>query len=373
MTLFHPQTVATCQQQNSFAQFAANNDKPFAKLLDHKHYTTAQAPPLHPIESKKTKYDHLEWTFNILSSHGRIWIGICSKTNKYYSFGYNGKRYSHDLFPEGMYGGTPFKDGDCVRLKLDCSGTNNMKLSLFHVDPNNINLGCKKSDGASFSIKKTSTYRLMVKVSKTNNNNSKQMPQIEMISFQTQQAQKQQQTKTQTQQEQKQQQSQSKPKRRKKKQRGKHKGVKVLREENALLRVENQQLLQQLNDVKKQLTQLKRAQRLDTAQYLQWSSDQLVDWIVSLEDGKYQQYENKFRTQFSKEGVNGEAIPHIDRVALNHWGIQNFMDRANLDNAIKRLVQQNKLQDNDVNDEGRKSYGRSPYTPGTRTSQKLCV
>eukprot|EP01083_Nonionella_stella_P178660 631791_1 len=305
MTLFHPQTVATCQQQNSFAQFAANNDKPFAKLLDHKHYTTAQAPPLHPIESKKTKYDHLEWTFNILSSHGRIWIGICSKTNKYYSFGYNGKRYSHDLFPEGMYGGTPFKDGDCVRLKLDCSGTNNMKLSLFHVDPNNINLGCKKSDGASFSIKKTSTYRLMVKVSKTNNNNSKQMPQIEMISFQTQQAQKQQQTKTQTQQEQKQQQSQS-----------------------------------------------KQAQRLDTAQYLQWSSDQLVDWIVSLEDGKYQQYENKFRTQFSKEGVNGEAIPHIDRVALNHWGIQNFMDRANLDNAIKRLVQQNKLQDNDVNDEG---------------------
>ena len=127
--------------------------------------------------------------------------------------------------------------------------------------------------------------------------------------------------------------------------------------ENMNLNEECKEKLSELEQIKKELNTLKRLSDIDTNRYREWSSDEVVDWLISLEKGKYQKYEQMLRVIFNKEGVNGEGIESINQSELGGWGVQSFMDRANITKRIQLLVNKNKNQNannNNDDDEGDK-------------------
>ena len=55
---------------------------------------------------------------------------------------------------------------------------------------------------------------------------------------------------------------------------------------------------------------------------MEWTSDEFVDWICSLEEDKYMKYENALRSAFKKDGVCGALIPDIEKNDWIPWGIR---------------------------------------------------
>ena len=90
----------------------------------------------------------------------------------------------------------------------------------------------------------------------------------------------------------------------------------------------------ELISVKKQLRKL----QLDPKYYMSWSSDDVADYLCTLDGGKYGKYSAKLRIAFNEEGVDGEAIKDIDKESLKGWGINNFKDRASIYNHFQDIV-----------------------------------
>ena len=78
---------------------------------------------------------------------------------------------------------------------------------------------------------------------------------------------------------------------------------------------------------------------------MEWTGDQFVDWICMLDNEKYMKYETALRSAFKREGIDGAAIPHIEKNDWTPWGVQGFMDRTN----IHKHVQDLKIQNNNDN------------------------
>merc|ERR1711902_391765 len=91
-----------------------------------------------------------------------------------------------------------------------------------------------------------------------------------------------------------------------------------------------------------ELDKLKRMKNINTTKYREWSSDEVVDWLISLEDGKFLKYEDMFRVIFNQQGVDGSTIGYIDKSELKGWGIDSFSDRARIHENIQNLINKNK-------------------------------
>jgi len=96
----------------------------------------------------------------------------------------------------------------------------------------------------------------------------------------------------------------------------------------------------ELQDVKQQLKELKRL-HLDPKDYLNWSSDDVVHYICTLDQGCYEKYAGNLRVIFAEEAVDGQALVQIDKPSLRDWGINNFKHRANIYDHFQRIVNQN--------------------------------
>eukprot|EP01083_Nonionella_stella_P302521 1043348_1 len=119
--------------------------------------------------------------------------------------------------------------------------------------------------------------------------------------------------------------------------------TKSFQNEIAILKRENSELNEECKETKLELMRVKEdleanKNRLDPANYLQWSESEVVDWIISLEEGKYAAYEEHLRLVFASESVNGVALSEISKSDLKDWGIKHFLHRSNLYKAIQELV-----------------------------------
>ena len=103
--------------------------------------------------------------------------------------------------------------------------------------------------------------------------------------------------------------------------------------------------------VKAELNRLKQGNNLNIANYLNWSGDDIVSWLVTLDNGEYKQYESVLRAAFDEENVNGKGIVHIDKPQLKEWGIRDFMHKNNIYAHFQSLLKQNVNDDNDYNEE----------------------
>jgi len=123
---------------------------------------------------------------------------------------------------------------------------------------------------------------------------------------------------------------------------------------NATLCDEFKEMTVELESTKLELDRMSKV--LDTTKYRQWTPSEVVQWIVSLQPQKMRRYETTLREQFEKQGVNGLALEFVDKSSLFGWGVEDFMDRVQIEKAIQRLVAQHSI----AYDEGQ----------GTRTADK---
>eukprot|EP01083_Nonionella_stella_P106808 308573_1 len=105
----------------------------------------------------------------------------------------------------------------------------------------------------------------------------------------------------------------------------------------------NSELNEECKETKLELIRVKtelRKAKLNTNNYLEWTDLEVVDWITSIHDGVYVQYEENLRLLFAKESVSGAVLSEISKPDLKDWGIHNFSDRSNLYKQIQKLVKQ---------------------------------
>ena len=128
--------------------------------------------------------------------------------------------------------------------------------------------------------------------------------------------------------------------------------IRTEEEKNKKLSDECKQCNMELIELKRELNELKR-KCIDTTKYLDWSSDEFIEWICSLEQGRFSKYESKLREVFKEQNICGEAIPYIQKNEWQGWGIKDYMDRTNIDKHLKHLIkakEQEKYNDEGNND-----------------------
>ena len=115
--------------------------------------------------------------------------------------------------------------------------------------------------------------------------------------------------------------------------------------------------------VRKELKEMKR-KNIDPKRFMDWTGDEFVDWICSLDEGKYMQYEDRLREAFENEAIDGSAIPDIEKNDWKGWGVQIFKDRTNIHKHAQALKNQNV---NDNNDNVAPAYNLNYNEGGDKT------
>ena len=110
-----------------------------------------------------------------------------------------------------------------------------------------------------------------------------------------------------------------------------------MKQQNNALQDECKEAQMKLMQTKQQMNQLKK-KTIDPSRFMQWTSDEFVDWIGNLEQERYKVYEQNLRQSFLKEGISGEAIPHIEKSEWKEWGVTNYMDRTKIHQHVGNLV-----------------------------------
>ena len=100
-----------------------------------------------------------------------------------------------------------------------------------------------------------------------------------------------------------------------------------------------------------------RAKMLDISNYKQWSWQQILKWIITIENGKFGKYEKQLRKALSEETPSGEDIEYINGDDIKRWGVRQFGDIKILLSCIQQLGNDNmdntEIGDNDNdNDDG---------------------
>ena len=98
---------------------------------------------------------------------------------------------------------------------------------------------------------------------------------------------------------------------------------------------------------------------LDVDKFEQCQWQEILQWIVSLDDGKFKKYEQDLRKNLKEEEIAGIALKDVDASDVKRWGVTKFSDMKTLRQHIKQLVDKNRF-DNLVsvaNEEGAVSGG----------------
>merc|ERR1712154_139600 len=62
---------------------------------------------------------------------------------------------------------------------------------------------------------------------------------------------------------------------------------------------------------------------LDVTQYADWNWEQCLFWMMSLENGRFKQYEVALRQALSAASMTGEELSEISPFVLKSWTIAN--------------------------------------------------
>eukprot|EP01084_Bolivina_argentea_P286780 492007_1 len=132
-----------------------------------------------------------------------------------------------------------------------------------------------------------------------------------------------------------------------------------LKNENSALNSENIKLKQEIVtycDEQKELSMENKRLKLkikefklgniDTTKYLEWNYEEIIEWILSLENNCFGKYEQTLRIALKEEGVSGVNLGEVNELDVKSWGIKHFNDKKLLCANIKELVQQNKQKKN---------------------------
>merc|ERR1712130_1087348 len=99
-----------------------------------------------------------------------------------------------------------------------------------------------------------------------------------------------------------------------------------------------------IDDLKNENKELQlKLENLNFDNYEEWTADEIVQWILSLNPEIYGEYEQILRKSLIEENVNGTDLDNVDSADIKRWGIKKFKHIKQLLKVIKSLTQdQNK-------------------------------
>ena len=120
---------------------------------------------------------------------------------------------------------------------------------------------------------------------------------------------------------------------------------------------ENKMKMDELNEEIKQL----KLSNINILEFESWNDKQIIMWMMNLEHGRFNKYNNILSKNLSEEDVKGIDLKTVDISDLKGWGVVNFGDRKALFAHIQQLINPNN-NDNDnkipiANEEGAESGG----------------
>merc|ERR1712154_271552 len=110
-----------------------------------------------------------------------------------------------------------------------------------------------------------------------------------------------------------------------------------------------------INDLKNQIQKLK-VKALDINLFTEWDSNDVLNWILSIENGVFGKYEKKLKQEIMEGEVTGNDLLTLNVEDIKTLGISKFAHRKLLLSNIAKLIQiqdnDNKQNMNDINNEG---------------------
>lgn len=79
---------------------------------------------------------------------------------------------------------------------------------------------------------------------------------------------------------------------------------------------------------------------LDPSEFVEWDTETVLTWILSLEDGRFKPYANVLRHNLMEEKVRGSHFKDTEEGDVKGWGVKPFDDKKALIRHIRNVVDQ---------------------------------
>lgn len=70
----------------------------------------------------------------------------------------------------------------------------------------------------------------------------------------------------------------------------------------------------------------------------EWDVMDVVNWIISLDQGRYIKYKQVLMNNLRKEEIDGSCLSDIDKNDLHRFGVTSFKDKGHLCAKLKQLT-----------------------------------
>ena len=84
---------------------------------------------------------------------------------------------------------------------------------------------------------------------------------------------------------------------------------------------------------------------VDVSCYEKWNYEGMIEWILSLENGRFEKYVDKLKIAFKQEGLSGMDLVGLKENDLIRWRVDDVSDRTDLLGHIKNLCEKNVTDD----------------------------
>jgi len=69
-----------------------------------------------------------------------------------------------------------------------------------------------------------------------------------------------------------------------------------------------------------------------------WTQQEVLQWMLSLEDGRFGRYEGVLRKAVEEYEVSGEVLPDVNLLVIKGWGVKDVNDQRDLRTHIRKLI-----------------------------------
>eukprot|EP01083_Nonionella_stella_P047683 127631_1 len=111
---------------------------------------------------------------------------------------------------------------------------------------------------------------------------------------------------------------------------------------------ERKEMEMEMNALKEENHALK-LKCIDVSAYETWQWEEMLQWILMIEEGIFRKYEADLRKSLAQEEPKGEDMQYMNAYIIKRWGVTEKHHIRLLCERINALVSQANDNDNDVN------------------------
>eukprot|EP01083_Nonionella_stella_P008601 24824_1 len=100
---------------------------------------------------------------------------------------------------------------------------------------------------------------------------------------------------------------------------------------------ECKELKSKLGAMTEKYNELYREYDIDVDQYSKWNTEQILNWILSLDNGRFSKYADILSAKLKEQNIIGEDLEEVTNLVVKQWGVQDKNDKRILTNHIQAL------------------------------------